>query len=50
MVPALKKGLQAYNLSVLVINCDRRKQEKQENISRKALLGGPEISSVQAHG
>lgn len=50
MMPALKKGMQAYDLSVQVTNCDRGKQEKQENISSNGFLGGPEISSVEAHG
>lgn len=31
-------------------NCDRGKQKKQENISSNGSLGGPEISSVEAHG
>lgn len=50
MAPALKKGMQAYNLSVQMTNCDRGKQKKQENISGNGSLGGPEISSVEAHG
>lgn len=50
MVPATKKGMQAYDLSVQVSNCDRGKQEKQENISSSSCLGGPDISSVEAQG
>lgn len=50
MVPALKKGRQAYDPSVQVTNCDRGKQEKQENISSNGPLSDPEISSVEAHG
>lgn len=50
ILPALKEGMQAYDLCVQMTNCDWGKQEKQENISSNGSLGGPEISSVEAHG